>query len=96
VLFVVVLFPAVKFWRVVEPLTRRFCAESAPMEPVCAERLVEDAFVAKVLVEVLLVMVAFVPKRFVKVPSVALKIEAKKLVLVAAVVVEFVTVRRLN
>jgi hypothetical protein len=63
----------------------------------CAFReLVLDAFVAKVLVEVLLVIVALVPRRLVNSAEVAERTDAKKLVLVAAVVVEFVTVRRLN
>jgi hypothetical protein len=38
VALVVVERSPVKFWRVVEPLARIVCAESAPMEPDCAER----------------------------------------------------------
>ena len=55
--------------------------------PVMASALVvapvKTAFVANRLVLVLLVIVAFVPNSEVKVPAVAFKIDAKKLVLVA-------------
>ena len=79
----------VKFWRVVEPVTRRFCAVSAPMEPDCAERLVLEAFCAKVLVLVLFVIVAFVPRRLVKSAEVAERTEAKNEVEVLLVLVLF-------
>ena len=53
----VVAFTPVKFWRVVEPFVRSVCAMKAPIEPDCANRLVLEARVAKMLVEVLLVLV---------------------------------------
>ncbi len=93
VLFVLVLFKSVTFCSVVEPFARIFCAESDPTLPLCANRLVEDALVAKVLVVVALVIVAFAPNRLVKLPSVALKIDAKKLVEVELVLVLFNSVR---
>jgi len=69
--------------------------------------LVLDAVVLKEVVEVALVLVLFervtlasveepVTKRLESEPTVALKMEAKKLVEVAAVEVLLVTVRRLN
>ena len=51
VLFVVVLFTPVKFWRVVEPVTRRLLAVKRPVDVIepkvaaVAKRLVEVAFV---------------------------------------------------
>ena len=60
---VVVPFWAVKFWRVVEPLTRRLAnvlkvEEKLPIEPILEKRLVDEAFVAKKFVVVALVLVA--------------------------------------
>ena len=62
---------------------------SVPIVPAWAKRLVLEALVAKVFVLVALVIVAFVPNRLVKVPRVAVRMEEKKLVEVAWVLVLF-------
>ena len=82
---VVVLFTPVKFCSVVLPVATIFCAVSDPTVPDCAKRLVDDALCAKEFVLVLLVIVALVPVRVVKSAEDALRTEAKKFVLVAAV-----------
>ena len=69
VALVPVAFTKVKFWRVEEPLTRRFESVPRPPEklPVVREvekRLVLDAVVAKEAVEVALVPVAFTKVKF--------------------------------
>jgi hypothetical protein len=76
-LVVVALIP-VKFWRVVEPVTSRLDrvvnpemlmlpAVRVPIAPVVANKFVELATVAKNVVEVALVVVAFLPVKFCKV-----------------------------
>ena len=77
VALVLVLLIAVTFWSVVLPVATIFCAVSAPTVPDCANRLVEDALVAKVLVLVLLVIVAFVPRILVNSALVAERTDAK-------------------
>jgi len=77
VALVVVLLIAVTFESVVEPFARMFCAVSDPTVPDCAKRLVLDAVEAKVLVEVLWVIVAFVPRILVNSAPVAERTDAK-------------------
>jgi len=70
VALVVVLFAPVKFWRVVEPVRRRFDAdkrpvsESAPPFAPVKKRFVLDAVVAKRLVVVAFVVVELSPVKF--------------------------------
>ena len=92
VALVVVLRSPVKFCSVVEPFATIFCAVSEPTVPDCAKRLVEDAFVAKIFVLVLLVIVAFVPVSEVNSADVAERTDAKKEVEVLLVLVLFIRV----
>lgn len=70
VAFVDVLFNAVKFWRVLEPVTRRLARLPSPLMKVLPKvakvpkRFVEDAVVAKKLVVVALVLVEFNAVKF--------------------------------
>jgi hypothetical protein len=70
VAFVLVEFSAVKFWRVLEPVTRRLARVPRPLKNVVPKvanvekRLVLDAVVAKKFVEVALVVVLFSAVKF--------------------------------
>ena len=64
-LLVVVEFTPVKFWRVEEPVTRRFGTVRRPVEVMApVKRLVKVPVVAKRLVLVELVVVELIPVKF--------------------------------
>ena len=84
VLFVVVALIPVKFWKVEDPVERRFEAVTEPKVELpavrtVAKRLVELAVVAKSVVEVALVVVLLIPVKFWRVDEPV----AKKLVVEA-------------
>ena len=91
---VVVLFTPVKFWRVEEPVTRRFGTVRRPVEVMApVKRLVKVPVVAKRLVVVADVPVALPKMRLVKFALVPKRLVAKKLVVVALVPVAFMNVK---